>query len=247
MPGELISNIPIHDPNPPSTSKMELDNAGVSEYCTLSEMLNANFATIQRGKLIVVTTTNASFNLASQFGFTPAVLIIEGWGAGGSGASGVSGTARGSGGGGGQYFRHYYSGTMDTTLDITIGAGGIGVNSSGSTGTAGGNTTVVGTNLGTLTANGGIEGTAGTNSNGGAGGSGTTDATFAQNGEDGGSGVGGTTAFGYGGSSPFGGQGSQQNVNTGGYAPGGGGSGGNHVTAFEGGNGGAGQVNIWAS
>ena len=248
MTGELISQIPVHDPTPPATAKVEIENptGPVSEWCTLAEMLIANEATIQRGKLIVITANNASFNLASQFGFTPVMLIIEGWGGGASGSAGTSGSSRGGGGGAGQYFKHIYTGTMDTTLNITIAAAEAGNASSGPAGNNGNNTTVVGTNLGTLTAHGGTAPTGGVAA-GGLGGAGATGATESISGGDGGVGLSlAAGMMGYGGDAPRGGKGGRRATGSAGAAPGGGGSGGGPNTPSNGGNGAQGQVNIWA-
>jgi hypothetical protein len=195
--------------------------------------------------LAVITATDAAWAVPAG----TVEMIIEGWGGGGSGAGGDdSGTSqRGSGGGAGGYFYKHYKGTIDSTLAVTIGAGGTGVTSTsgGANGNHGNATTVVGANLGTLTANRGDRGLAGVNS-GGAGGTGT-------NGDINIQGEGGQTSWSAaslvavfrGGCSPRGGMGGSQNVGSAGGIPGGGGACGNHTAATDSGAGARGQVHIW--
>lgn len=179
-------------------------------------------------KYVLVAASNSSWNIASNFGSTPTELFIEGWG-GGSSGGGENGSAnRGAGGGAGQYFFEHYTGTMDTTLAITIGAGGTSC-SSACGGVAGGSTTVVGTNLGTLTAHGGAAPGCSGACAGGGGGAGATGATLDMNGGDGYVSAGGAAWFGFGGDSPHGGMGGKANVGSPGRAPGGGGAGENHT------------------
>jgi hypothetical protein len=189
----------------------------------------------------LITSTNAAWPVPAGI----VEMIIEGWGGGGSGGSGNTSTsARGSGGGAGAYFRKFYSGTMDTTLNITIGAGGTGVVASagGTAGNAGGTTTVVGTNLGTLTATGGGAGSPNT-ANGGSGGA-ATGGDENITGQGGGAGFSFSTSFGSGGYAPRGGLGAQLNVGVAGGTPGGGGSAGNHTAGSFSGSGADGYVLI---
>lgn len=173
-------------------------------------------------------------------------IIVEEWGGGGSGApySNVP-NYRGTGGGAGGHALKHHKGVMDATLNITIGAGGAPANTPGAAGNAGGATTVVGTNFGTLTANGGQGGGAGVNS-GGAGGTASggdlniTGQAGKDNTQFNGAGVGG------GGSSPRGGFGGTANVGAPGDFPGGGGAGANHSpTDSASGAGADGLVLIW--
>lgn len=194
----------------------------------------------------VITATNAAWPVPVG----TVEMLIEGFGGGGSGAAGNTTTPRrGSGGGAGGHFLKHYTGTMDSTLNITIGAGGAAVtsSSSGVAGNAGGNTTVVGANLGTLTANGGAGGgngvaagglggaaTGGTiNESGGEGDVSYSDATLS------------TQFVSGGGSAPNGGMGGRSNVGSNGAIPGGGGAAGNHTAATNSGAGARGEVRIW--
>lgn len=179
--------------------------------------------------ITTVTATNAS--QAVPAGTTEMVLEI--WAGGGAGGGQTGGSQRGPGGGGGQYAWHYYAGTMDSTLNITIGAGGAA--STGATGATGGATSVVGANLGTLTTAGGVGAAAGASA-GGAGGSGATNTSFSIPGGDGMTPPNTTIGAAAGGSAPRGGFGGARNIGTAGQIPGGGGSGENHA----GGNAGAG-------
>jgi hypothetical protein len=192
----------------------------------------------------VISSSNAAWAVPAG----TSEMIIEGWGAGGSGAGGNTTTPqRGSGAGAGGYFRKRYSGTMDSTLNITIGAGGAAVasSSSGANGNDGGDTTIVGTNLGTLTAGGGKKGLSGVNQ-GGAGGaaSGGDENLTGQDGQTSWSTAVLAAAF-AGGDSPRGGRGGRANVGVSGNAPGGGGSCGNHTAATNSGAGANGLVIIW--
>lgn len=178
-------------------------------------------------------------------------MILYVWGAGASGAGGDTdgGGQRGPGGGGGGLAIKFYSGVMDATLDIDIGSGGhtVASTSGGAPGQTGGNTTVTGTNLGTLTANGGSGPAAGA-TNGGQGGA-------ASGGDINITGGQGRTAQaaaplnnGFvnegGDAAGWGGKGGKTNVGEAGRRPGGGGSCGNHTAATSSGAGGAGQVII---
>ena len=199
---------------------------------------------LKRWTLTVVTATNAAWPMPAG----TSEFMIEVIGAAGSGAGGnTSSSQRGSGGGGGGYAFKHYKGTIDATLNITIGAGGAAVNSSssGANGNSGGSTSVVGTNLGTITANGGAGGTAGIAA-GGLGGT-ATGGDINIKGEDGATSWAGTTlqaAF-KGGSCYGGGFGGAVNVGTDGGIPGGGGSCGNHTAASPSGAGARGEVRVW--
>ena len=194
----------------------------------------------------VVTSSNSAWNVASNFGYTPSELFLELWAGGASGGaqSGGTNTSRGAGGGGGQYGFKQYSGTMDATLNITIGAAGASC-TSGCGGSGGGTTSVVGTNLGTVSVAGAAgPGCAGSGCAGGQGGNGASGTTFNIAGQQGGSSFPLTNYFGVGGDAPRGGQGAKSNVSTAGGCPGGGGSGENH-TGGGSGAGCAGEVIIW--
>ena len=192
--------------------------------------------------IAVISASNASWPVPAN----TIEMIIEVWGAGGSGAGGNTTTStRGGGGAGGGYVFKHYTGTMDATLNVTIGAGGAAVASAagGANGNGGGTTSVVGTNLGTLTGNGGGAGLA----NQGGGGTGGTSSGGDLNisGQDGIVGFNSGTMFGWGGDSPRGGNGGMSNVGAAGVVPGGGGAAGNHSTATNSGAGANGEVVIW--
>lgn len=184
----------------------------------------------------LITATNAAWPVPTG----TREMKIEGWGGGGSGGGQADGDKRGGGGGGGGYFFKYYNGAMDATLAITIGAGGAAV-TTGATGNTGGNTTVVGANLGTLAANGGFGGGNGLST--GAGGGSASGGDINITGGAGSTG-GFTSIYGIGGSSPRGGNGGAESVGAAGIVPGGGGSGENH-TGGNSGAGAAGRVLIW--
>jgi hypothetical protein len=193
--------------------------------------------------LTVITATNATWPVPAG----TSEMMIHAFGGGGSGAGGntSSGQRLGGGGGGGYCFKHH-KGVIDSTLNITIGAGGAAVTSGagGTAGNNGGNTTVVGTALGTLNANGGSG--APTSGAGGAGGT-------ASNGDINDPGQAGQVlpevtssgGVGEGGSCPNGGFGGRSNVGTAGAIPGGGGSCSNHTAAADSGAGARGEVRIW--
>lgn len=199
----------------------------------------ANVAALGGWTLAVITSTNATWPVPSG----TKEMLIEAWGGGasGGGQSGGVSTGRGAGGGGGAYLAKLYSGTMDATLNITIGAGGTAA--SGVAGNAGGDTTVVGSNLGTLTAGGGHGPTAAGTTAGGSGGT-ATGGTVNFSGGDGHASNNLTGVYGGGGSAPRGGAGAQSNVGAAGTPPGGGGAGENH-TGGGSGAGARGEVHIW--
>lgn len=167
--------------------------------------------------------------------------FVQAWGAGGSGGS-SSTTGRGGGGGGGSYKSAWILlSLLGSTVTITIGAGGVAVNSS-TNGNVGGNST-----FGTfLTAYGGGGGgsTGTTGAIGGAGGGGQGAVGGSGNGATGGRGVttntvcaGGTT--GLDGSIDSGAGGGSGNAGGNGYYGGGGGGSGSSTagsTGFAGGN-----------
>lgn len=199
---------------------------------------------VKRWTLAIVTATNASWPVPAG----TSEMMIEVIGAGGSGGAGnTTASQRGSGGGGGAYAFKHYTGTIDSTLNITIGSGGAAVTSvaGGANGNAGGDTSVVGTNLGTITAGGGAAGLANVNA-GGAGGT-ATGGDLNIDGEAGATSWSGTTlqaAF-KGGSCYGGGFGGSVNVSTDGSIPGGGGSCGNHIASSPSGAGARGEVHVW--
>lgn len=171
--------------------------------------------------ITTITSTNAS--QAVPAGTTEMVLEI--WGGGGGGGGQTGGSQRGPGGGGGQYGWHYYTSTMDSTLNITIGAAGTAT--AGAAGGNGGSTIVVGANLGTLTVHGGVGALTGANA-GGAGGSGATGTTVTLDGYAGMAPPAPTTGAAAGGDAPRGGAGGRANIGAAGVVPGGGGAGENH-------------------
>lgn len=194
--------------------------------------------------LTIITATNASW--AVPAGTTQ--MMIELFGGGGSGAGSVisSGQRRGGGGAGARTFK-LYSGTMDTTLNITIGAGGAAVAAvaGGAAGNAGGQTSVVGTNLGTLTAPGAVA-----VANDGSGGNGGPAGTGGDINQAGGAGSVqppvAAAGVGEGGTCPLGGMGGRNNIGAAGEIPGGGGSCSNHTATSDlSGAGARGEVRIW--
>lgn len=200
-------------------------------------------------KHFVFSATNSAWNIAAAFGYVPTELWIEGWGPGGSGAgSNTSNGTRGSAAGSGAYFLHHYTGTMDTTLAITVpaGAAGVAAVAGGQPGNNGGTTSVVGANLGTLQATGGNAGQPGA-AGGGVGGYATGANILNINGQAGevGQNGGAVDAVPSGGSAPRGGGGGQENVTDPGQTPGGGGTCSNHTAGSVSGAGGNAQVNIW--
>lgn len=224
------------------------DVSGTGSGLINTTVLTATTASAGKSRLYsvaVISSTTSAWPVPA--GTTE--LVIEGWGGGGSGgASNTASFQRASGAGGAGYFFKKYTGTMDSTLNITIGAGGTAVMSvsGGANGNSGGNTTVVGANLGTLTANGGSPGQNGIAS----GGQGGTATNGDQNltGQDGQTSWSSATLFAAfaGGDSPRGGRGGRSNVGVAGNVPGGGGSCSNHTTSALSGSGGAGQVVIWS-
>lgn len=178
-----------------------------------------------------ITVSNASWSVPA--GIKEMQIYL--WGGGGSGGgrgAGAAATDRGSGGGGGSYAYKHYKGTMDSTLNITIGAGGTSVTDAA--GNAGSQSSVVGSSLGTITAPGGSGGSRGSGVAGGSGGAAGTGGDIHIAGGDGGASPGTTNVFGVGGNAPMGGQGGASNVGTAGGYPGGGGSGENHTAGGSG-------------
>lgn len=199
----------------------------------------------------LVLTSSQTVTWSSACGFTPSEFFVEEWsgGASGAGENGGTSSGRGAGGGGGAYAWWHYSGTADTTLAVTIGAGGASCTSSCG-GNPGGTTSVVGSNFGTLSVAGGFgPGCSGGNCPGGAGGAaGTSPGSgtgFFIAGGGGGAQPGLANVFGIGGNAPRGGPGGYTNVAIAGTIPGGGGSGENH-TGGGSGAGARGEVHIYA-
>lgn len=194
-----------------------------------------NYATSRNRVPPWVITTISANDAAWPVPVGTTEMEIEAWGGGGSGAGGDTSTpGRGAGGASGGYCFKYYSGTMDATLAVTIGAGGAASPSGagGNDGAAGGATSVVGTNLGTLTANGGGGG-AKQSGVGGTGGT-ATGCDLNLQGAYGGVGFNSPSIFGVGGDAPRGGRGGAANIAIGGLIPGGGGSAGNHTSGSSG-------------
>ncbi|MGA7810666.1 hypothetical protein [Bradyrhizobium sp.] len=193
--------------------------------------------------IAVITASNAAWPVPAN----TVEMIIEAWSGGGSGAGQSGGTQRGAGGGSGAYGYKYYTGTMDSTLNITVGAGGSSV--SGSGGNNGAGTSIAGANLGNLGLSGGsAPGATGFGANGGPGGAASGPWTFSiaggQGTTSGPTSSPGAGAYGLGGDAPRGGQGGKANVGQPGAVPGGGGAGENHAGGGSGA-GAAGEVIIW--
>lgn len=200
-----------------------------------------------RGQANVKAWRQTIYDASAIHTFEPGVTEyeLEAWGAGGSGGGGDTSTSqRGSGAGAGAYLRKRVTSNIDNSLTITVGVGGAGVIAAagGAVGNDGGNTSVVGTNLGTLTAGGGQRGLSGVNA-GGVGGTAT-------NGDENIPGGAGTTSWSTstlaaafpGGFSPRGGDGGRTNVGAAGSVPGGGGACGNHTVGGVSGPGANGRV-----
>jgi hypothetical protein len=102
------------------------------------------WATPASGQLkeVVFTSTNASYTIPS--GVTGIWALVVG-GGGGGGASSSSAAANSAGGGGaGQVLEKYFLISGDTTLNITVGAGGLGATTSGAQGATGSASSIVG-------------------------------------------------------------------------------------------------------
>jgi len=101
-----------------------------------------------------VFTSSGSFTVPSSGKFK--VTIVGG---GGSGGTRGDGHAAGGGAGGGSVVKWFTGATPSATATVTVGSGGLGIVSIGSTnGNAGGNSTFVLSGFTTLTANGGSAG-----------------------------------------------------------------------------------------
>lgn len=246
----------------------------------IKKITHLNIKISLKAVLFFVVFSSSSLIYSQTFTFTTAgagshvapvsgTVTVETWGGGGAGGgtNTSSAEAAGGGGGGGGYARSSFSVTSGTTINFTIGAGGVaGYNS----GPAGGTTTVNAPFLTSATGGAGGAGSVGSNAAGGAGGSGVT-GSFLYNGGlgktssvagtsygGGGGGSAGTgsngnpapavpngaTAVAGGGAGGLGGNTSSTNVTGGnGSAPGGGGGGAaSYSAARKGGNGGVGKV-----
>lgn len=193
--------------------------------------------------IAVITATNATWPVPAG----TLEMIVECWGGGASGGGGNTSTSqRGSGGGAGAYTKKTFTGTMDSTLNVTIGAGGAAVTSQagGINGNDGGASSVVGSNFGTITSAGGVKGLLGIAAGGAGGAASGADENI--NGGDGSTSWSTPTlsAAHPGGFSPRGGDGGRTNVGAAGGIPGGGGACGNHTAAQPSGVGARGQVVI---
>jgi len=89
----------------------------------------------------VFTSTNASYTIPS--GITGFWAVLAGGGGGGGGCTSASAYNGGAGGGAGQVLETYFTISGDTTLNITIGAGGAG-GTAGGKGSNGSTTSIVG-------------------------------------------------------------------------------------------------------
>ena len=181
------------------------------------------------------TGSSQTFTVANEVPLGCNNYLLEGVGAGGSGAGGDTTTPqRLGGGGGGAMGRKLVATTLDTSLTFSPGQGGApvaAVASPGTPGNAGGNTTITGPNLGTLTAGGGAG--APTSTAGGAAGSATGAWDESIPGEAGFPTTGLAVLVGMGGNSPRA-PGGKGNVGATGSTPGGGGAGSNHVASNSG-------------
>lgn len=194
--------------------------------------------------MTIFTASNASWSVPAG----TLEMIVEVWGAGGSGAAGnSSASSRGGAGAGGAYARKLYHGTMDSTLNVTVGAAATGVTASGSpaNGNAGGTSSVVGSNLGTVQCTGGGGGLAGAGGGSIPGAATGGDINLPGQAGELGQRAGLTTWPAFGGNCPFGGFGGAGNVEVPGDEPGGGGACGNHTGGSVSGTGAKGRVIIW--
>ncbi|SUX81048.1 Uncharacterised protein [Citrobacter youngae] len=217
---------------PVLTSKNGLSNLGLS---------TSRFAVVTSSQTITIPDWVTEIYVTASAG-----------GGGGGGGGGGDTTYYGAGGGGGgageSIIKRKFTVPAGTSLSITIGAAGMGANSSvgtGNDGNAGGNT-VIG-NLITLTGGGGGKGGINTPTSGGTIGGGKGGTGY-PNGASGSDGIltAGTAAGGVGSSTPFGGGGGNgravtiaatesNGVNAYGYGSGGGGGGGKYGNASMGG------------
>ena len=203
---------------------------------TLYGIANADTGALATGGVITYDSTYYYHTFASSGTFTPKqnlsnvdYLVIAGGGGGGDngggggGAGGLRSTVDVTGGGG--TLESKLSLTSSTAYTVTIGAGGNGATSTNARGTNGGDSSIAGSGLTTITSTGGGGGgSAGNNAglSGGSGGGGWSTPNAS-----------GTTNQGY-----AGGNGSGQDAGAG--AGGGAGSvGGNAVASTRGGNGGS--------
>lgn len=243
LPGLVTNGIALTNLAQIASDTLLGNNTGGAGNVTALTVSQAQTLLSMRWTLTVVTATNAAFPITAG----TSELLIEGWSGGGSGAGGDTGTnQRGSGGASGGYFIKHYTGAMDATLNITIGAGGAAVTSGagGTNGNQGGTTSVVGANLGTLSAaggGGGVKGAAG----GGVGSQPTGGDENIQGADGALAPI--TTAAGVaaGGNAPRGGPGGASNVGSVGIVPGGGGACGNHTGGANSGAGARGEVWVW--
>lgn len=191
-------------------------------------------------------TSDTSFSYASVVPANVSHIIVELWGPGGGGGGGhTTSIMRGAGGGGGGYsLKRIALASLSAVTVITIPAGGGGgANGTSISNGSAGATTAFGAHF---SATGGAGGAfaASTGQAGGAGGVGTdgdinlTGQTGGLSSPQAGGGTLGEVMFGFGGDAANGGAGGMANVGVNGLAPGGAGSGGNHV----GGNAGSGAA-----
>jgi hypothetical protein len=191
-----------------------------------------------RRRRIIYTPSGSphAFTIANEVPLGCPNYFLEAWAGGGSGGGAKINTQRSSGGGGGAHGNKLVPTALDTSLQCTVAQGGapVAATASGQNGNTGGNTTVVGANLGTLALTGGGGGicAGGIPNNGGSGGgfSGAWDEAIG--GEHGAPSAGGTFALGTtfpGGGSPRGGHICVGNVATPGNVPGGGAITSNHT------------------
>lgn len=209
----------------------------------------STFLGINDSRVIIVTTSQT---ITIPEWVTEIYVSGCAGGGGGGGGGGGDTTYYGAGGGGGgageSIIKRKFTVPAGASLSITIGAAGVGANSSvgtGNDGNAGGNT-VIG-NLITLTGGGGGKGGFNTPTSGGTIGGGKGGTGY-PNGASGSDGIltAGTAAGGVGSSTPFGGGGGNgravtiaaaesDGVNAYGYGSGGGGGGGKYGNASMGG------------
>lgn len=152
-------------------------------------------------------------------------VFVEMWGGGGGGGRGGSSSAYASGGGGGGYRSGWVDTASVSSIAVTVGTGGAGATSLGSTGSAGGNSS-----FGSLMSVGGGNGGGSSSSFHAAGGGAGSGAGVGIEGQRGGAAGSGSSSpkGGDGGDAPRGGPGGQGGVSgvpaTPGIVPGGGGA-----------------------
>ena len=184
-----------------------LTTANITMACCLAGMGSGTYIPMGYAMNVVGGQTK-TYSTAGSFTFDPNVeapgitsFTINAWGAGGAGggSNGTTSNRPGGGGAGGGYATRAVTLTgtqLNTSISITVGAGGVG--SSGANGGAGGDSTVTHPNFTGINGKGGPGGNVNT-----AGAAGAAVAASTSNSGsttfNGGQGAGGGTAVGYGG------------------------------------------------